>query len=530
MTTQRKILLLVLSCCGIFAQPPEEWNKQAEQTLRNALKLETLNRNVAKNVVIILGDGMGFPTITSARILKGQLDGKTGEETVLHMDSLPYVALAKTYNTDQQVADSAGTATAILCGVKTKAGVVGVHDGAVRKDCKSGLRSPVVSVLQLAHEAGKSTGIVTTTRVTHATPACAYAHSAEREWESNNQIPVEQRLHGCTDIALQLLDKDIQVVLGGGRKHFLRIDERDPEDMNSFGARTDERNLIDEWIAKRSQDGNASYVWNQKQFDAVDPSKSDYLLGLFENGHMQYHGNRDKDIAGEPTLAEMVDKAVRILQKNDKGFLLLIEGGRIDHSHHDGIAYHALVDTIAMDDAVKTVLDMTSSTDTLTIVTADHSHVNAIVGYPSRGNPILGVNDKRVGLDGLPYTTLMYVDGPGGTEVQTSFMENGTRPNITNVDTESSSYVQQAVIPLKDESHGGEDIPIYADGPMAHLFHGTHEQHYIAHVIKYAACLGNSTEHCDDRNAIGGASTIYNNYIVIWHVIILTAALNNFTT
>ncbi|XP_070542331.1 alkaline phosphatase-like [Ptychodera flava] len=494
------LCLFIFLVPGFLSQSADEWIEQAEEALQKALHLQTLNTNEAKNVLMFIGDGMGIATVTSARILKGQLQGNTGEETVLNMESLPHVALSKTYNTDSQVGDSAGTATAFLCGVKTKVGVLGVHNGAIKGDCHSSLNASVDSVLKLALDAGKSVGVVTTTRITHATPAAAYAHTPNREWESNNKIPIEERLHGCRDIALQLVEdggRDFQVLLGGGRRDFLRITQRDPEHDMKFGSRTDGLDLIEEWKKNRPYSSKSSYVWNKKDFDKVNPETTDYLLGLFEHDHMQYDANREEDIAGEPSLSEMVEKAIKMLKKNKNGFFLLVEGGRIDHSHHLNIAYHALKDTLAFDDALATAMSLTNSIDTLTIVTADHSHVNTIAGYPSRGNPILGINDKKKGLDDLPYTTIMYTNGPGAKAVIASLNETGQRPNVTGVDTEAKTYVQQALVPKKDETHGGEDVTIYADGPMAHLFHGVHEQHYIAHVIKYASCLGNSTEHCN---------------------------------
>ncbi|XP_077989322.1 alkaline phosphatase-like [Glandiceps talaboti] len=494
-------LVLCILCqlhASSLAQGPDEWNQQAQATLQNALKLQTLNTNVAKNVVFFLGDGMGIATVTSARIFKGQLNGQPGEETVLNFENLPHVALAKTYNTDAQTADSAGTATAFLTGVKAKSGVISVDDTAEYGDCLSSLNASVDSIVKLAQDAGKSTGIVSTARVTHATPACGYAHSPHRNWENNVDIPPSQRNLGCTDIASQLIDlgRDINVIMGGGRLELLRVSDNDPEYPSLTGQRTDGRNLIDEWQANRPSNSSSYYVWSKQQFDAIDPDTTDYLLGLFETSHMQYEADRSSDTAGEPSLSEMVDKAIRILQKNPNGFLLLVEGGRIDHAHHAGVGYDALMDTIAMDDAVATAHAMTSTSNTLTVVTADHSHTNTIVGYASRGNPILGKVDTDKGSDGLPYTTFMYANGPGGFDVRDSYRTNGTRPDLTDVDTETNSYHQQATIPDTSESHAGEDVAIYADGPMAHLFHGVHEQNYIAHVVMYAACLGTSTEHC----------------------------------
>ncbi|XP_078601765.1 alkaline phosphatase-like isoform X1 [Branchiostoma floridae x Branchiostoma japonicum] len=482
---------------------PDYWTNMARASIDEALRLQTLNTNVAKNVVLFLGDGMGVSTVTTARILKGQKAGNPGEETVLAMDSLPYTAMSKTYNIDAQVPDSAGTATAFLCGVKAEAGVIGV-DGRTRYgNCSSSKGHEAESIIVHAERAGKSTGIVTTARVTHATPAAAYAHSAARGWEADSDLTAEARENNCTDIAYQLVEEapDIEVILGGGSRMFKPRSWADPETGGS-GDRNDGVDLVQRWQDRKT--GRSRYVWNGTDFRDVDPESTDYLLGLFERSHMKYTADRTDDPAEEPTIADMTRKAIEILRKNDNGFFLLVEGGRIDHGHHASKAVKALEDTVAFDDAVQVAKDMLDTSDSLIVVTADHSHTMTFAGYPDRGHPIFGQNVYTSSTpdntwDELPYTTLLYGNGPGYALVETT---NGndtqvTRQNITDVDTADKEYEQQSAAPLRSETHGGEDVIIMADGPMAHLFHGVQEQHYIAHVMMYAACLGEYTEHCD---------------------------------
>ena len=148
---------------------PEKWINNAKETI-NSLLNRKLNGNIAKNLIMFLGDGMGIPTVTAGRIRKGQMRNKSGEEEITFMESLGNVALAKTYNIDAQTADSAGTATAYLCGVKTGISIIGLDGRAKQSDCKSSFNSKVDSILKWAHRAGKSVGIVSTTRVTHASP------------------------------------------------------------------------------------------------------------------------------------------------------------------------------------------------------------------------------------------------------------------------------------------------------------------------------------------------------------------------
>jgi alkaline phosphatase len=472
----------------------ERWYAEGASALARALALEP-QRGAAKNVILFIGDGMGITTVTAARIFDGQLRGESGEENTLAFEQLPHVALAKTYNTNQQTPDSAGAMTAIMTGVKTKAGLIGVNQRARRGDCASAQGNELQTFLEQAELLGLATGVVTTSAVTHATPAATYAHSPERNWESDAQLPAAASAAGCRDIARQLIEfahgDGLDVVLGGGRGKFLPATLADPEDASQSGERRDGRNLTDEWLARG---GNAVYVWNKRQFVAADVEQTDRLLGLFNHSHMSFEHDRRNDQGGEPSLSEMTEKALKILQKNPQGFFLMVESGRIDHAHHGNNAYRALDETREFANAVRTALALTDSKETLIIVTADHSHVLTMAGYPWRGNPILGKvvgsgDDRETAdqeparaRDGRPYTTLGYANGPGGAVAGTE----GQRRDVYTVDTTNPNYRQYAGVPLLDETHGGEDVAIFAGGPWAHLFHQTHEQNYIYHVMRYA--------------------------------------------
>lgn len=501
--TPALLLLLVRpSDAKVQEENPEFWRSQARRTLQSALDRK-LNTNVAKNILFFLGDGMGITTYTGARILKGQLENQTGEETVMTMDTFPNVGLAKTYSVDFQIPDSAATATAYLCGVKTNLNVVGVNAAARNGVCKTQKGNEVTSILRWSKEQGKSVGIVTTTRVQHATPAAAYAHSASRKWYSDADLPAAARRDGCTDIAAQLLgNTDIDVIIGGGRKYMTPRGSKDPEyprDYFSRGQRKDGRHLINEWQSMKPGKV-AHYVWNKTDFDAVDPETTDYLMALFEPGDMHFEAERDPDM--DPSIVETTEKAIRILQKNPKGFFLLVEGGRIDQAHHAGRASMALHETVAFDYAIAKGLELTEEHETLTVVMADHSHPITFNGYPFRGQSILGKSPLWAS-DLLPYTTLMYGTGPG---YRTS---NGTRPDLRHVDTKAGDYVQQAAVPMASATHSGEDVAVLARGPMAHLFQGVNEQNFVAHAMAYAACVGADRRHCQgptEANGVTGAA------------------------
>ena len=501
-----------------------EWFRAGRSAVEaNKLVNRELNTRRAKNVILFVGDGMGVSTVTAARILDGQQRGVDGEWNRLSFEKFSDLALSVTASANQQTSDSAPTATAMVAGIKTNDGAISVDQSIARKEfCAEATRAKSVkTIMERAEERGMSTGVVSTARITHATPAVNYAHISNRDWEANNTIDSDLGANAlpasCTkvkDIAALLVDfnagNGLEVALGGGRPYFEPNTKADPEYPTRKGRRTDGRDLTAEWVAKPG----AAYVWNKVQFDAVDTGRTKRLLGLFEPSHVKYEADRANDPAGEPSLAEMTRKSIQMLQKNPKGFYLMVEGGRIDHAHHAGNAYRALTDTIALAEAVKVAREMTDDEDTLIIVTADHSHTLSIAGYPSRGNPILGKADTGLGLLGvspvakdslgLPYTTLGYLNGPGGwtgngarreldpvTELYTAEIPfTGKRPDLTNVDTTNPNYLQESAIPtVGAETHAGEEVAIYANGPRSYLVRGTLEQNAIYHVMANALGL-----------------------------------------
>lgn len=263
------------------------WLKSGKKAIEQALKYKT-NTQRAKNSIIFIGDGMSLTTITAARILYGQLLNKSGEEEQLSFDKLSNVALIKTYNVDQQVPDSAATATAILCGVKTNFYTLGVNANVKLNDtnCQRIQQNHVNSIIKQAIDAGKSTGIVTNTRITHATPAAAYAHVSNRRWECDSYIPKNLE-PPCKDIARQLIEDEpgnkINVIMGGGRRCFFGSNFQDPGPTGQAGIRQDGRNLIDQWLDQKRQNNekNFAFVNSTQDLHLVDVEKTDYLLGLF---------------------------------------------------------------------------------------------------------------------------------------------------------------------------------------------------------------------------------------------------------
>ncbi|XP_066997528.2 membrane-bound alkaline phosphatase isoform X2 [Anabrus simplex] len=472
------------------------WIDGAQKILINHLK-EVHNTNRARNVIMFLGDGMSVPTLAAARVYQGQLMGETGEESHLFFEDFPYTGFSKTYCVDSQVADSACTATAYLCGVKGNKGTIGVTASVDRGSCE-GMRNQsnqVSSLLKWAQDSSKSTGIITTARVTHASPAGAYASVAERNWESDADVASSgQDTSKCDDIAEQLVfgstGKNFQVILGGGREGFIPADKVDEE--GEQGKRLDGRDLVQEWQKQKESSGfRGQYIWNRKQLLSLNYTNVDYLLGLFEGSHMKYHLEADEE--NEPTLAEMTEAAIKLLSKEKNGFALFVEGGRIDHAHHSTTAKRALDETVEMAKAVKKAMELTSNEDTLIVVTADHAHTMSYSGYPTRGNDILGLAGLS-DVDKLPYSTLSYANGPGFQPPERSC----NRHDLTEDNMKTDTYEYPALVPLTSETHGGDDVAVFATGPWAHLLTGMYEQNYIPHVMAYASCIGSGLTACSN--------------------------------
>lgn len=456
----------------------QSWLAQGEKAIAERLAQKP-NTNRAKNVILFVGDGMGISTLTAGRILEGQLNGQPGEENYLSFERFPNTALVKTYNVNAQVADSAGTASALNTGTKTEIGVINTAPNHPNGVCKGMEKDAPKPLAYFAEKAGMSTGIVSTARLTHATPAAVFSISPSRGWENDTELTEEAIEYKCADIASQITTdlggNGLEVVLGGGARNFLPKEEG--------GKREDGRNIVTEWQEKYE---NSAYVSNREEMKAADLNKTDHLFGLFSSSHMSF---TLEEAADEPTLAEMTETAINMLSKNENGYYLMVEAGRIDHGHHGGNANAALNDTVALSAAVRKALELVDTEDTLILVTADHSHTFTMAGYPKRGNPILGLvsapgqkdGEYTMAKDGKPYTTVGYQNGPGAIE--------GERKHLTNEDTHDPEFQQQAAIPLWSETHGGEDVALFGVGPWSHLVTGTMEQNVVFHIMNHALDL-----------------------------------------
>ena len=163
----------------------------------------------------------------------------------------------------------------------------------------------------------------------------------------------------------------------GGTRHFW---PRTVVHESGFqGLRNDQRDLIYEWTNNYR---HGTFVKDKEELAAVDTNLRQKVLGLFSDSHMLYESVRISSESNQPSLTYMTKRAIELTSDNPKGFFLVIESGRIDHAHHANNAYNALNETIELSAAVQAALDLTSSEETLVIVTSDHGHVMTMSGYP----------------------------------------------------------------------------------------------------------------------------------------------------
>ena len=295
--------------------------------------------NRAKNVIVLIADGCSDEQYTFARWFKGE---------ALSFDPIRVGAI-KTYIADSVVADSAPAASAFATGVRTSTKFisVGPHAETIsrvpRPDAELQYK-PLATILEGARLMGKATGIVATSRVTHATPAAYIAHVHDRDMED--------------DIMEQAVHQDIDVVLGGGKRHLM------PKEAK--GRRADGEDLTVELKSRGYQVAETR--------DEMMKLKGGKAFGMFASSHMDAEIDRPKNQPEQPTLQEMTRKAIEILSKDPQGFFLMVEGSQIDWACHANDPAHLLSDMLAYDEAVKAAIDFAKKDGkTLVLAFSDHN-------------------------------------------------------------------------------------------------------------------------------------------------------------
>jgi alkaline phosphatase len=296
-------------------------------------------------VFYFIGDGLG-PSQRQAAEYYYKME--TGDKNAkLTMNSFPVAALVTTHSNNTLITDSAAGGTALASGIKTINGMIGkLPDG-----------TNVPTLTEAAIKQGYATGIVTTTRLTHATPAAFTAHNVSRN--NANAIAVDQ------------LNSNVDFFAGGGYRYF--VAKNNPEGLKS--KRKDDRNLVKEFKGK----GYTTFIGDDARdaFRNYDPQKGDKVMAALAYSHIPYEvARRNSELTKNKilSLAEMTEKAVTMLDKQEKPFFIMVEGGRIDHACHAHDATSAILDTIAFDEAIRVAYEFYKKhpEETLIVTAADH--------------------------------------------------------------------------------------------------------------------------------------------------------------
>lgn len=457
---------------------------------------------VAKNVIFFLGDGMGPTVVTASRIYQY---GETG--ALKFEQQMQRTARIKTYSNDAQTTDSAPSMGAYMTGVKANNEVISMFTNTIASgtnrpsadpttavanavnNCAVGNGISVPTVLELAKASGKAVGAITTTELTHATPAATYAHICNRNAAFHIAAQLAPNGAGYNAALTKGTDLGVDVLMGGGLNHFTPYNA-----ITNTKGRVDARDLTAEMAA-------VGYtVALTKTAMAAAPNTTTKFLGLYSpTSHLEYELDRAaQTTAGagagltQPTLAEMTVKSIKMLSNNPNGFFLMVEGGRIDHALHNTNAKRALVDTIAFDDAIAAAIAEIKLTDptlanTLIVVTADHDHTMTFNGYGKIGNPILDINrsysagnPESTDKNGVNYTTLVFGNGPNRLNV--------ARTPLTTATVTADNYLQEAGVRTAagSETHGGGDVMLFATGAGAQNFKGTMENTQVFTILRSA--------------------------------------------
>ncbi len=440
------LLILSLAAVGVLAQSPLP----------------------VKNVIFLIGDGMGIGAVQLGR------NALVGPDGRLAMETFPVVGLATTFSADSAVTDSAAAGTALATGHKTNNGMVAVlPDG-----------TAVTTILEAAQKKGMATGLISTNTLYDATPATFGSH-----WGTRG---------GSAEISAQLIDNGIDVLLGGGTSYFL------PKGVD-VGKRTDGRNLVEEAL----KSGYTVAMDKLELASATGPK----VLGLFTPSYMNYQLDRVAAGTSEPTLAEMASKALEVLSESDNGFFVMIEGARIDHAAHAADFPGVIAEMKDFDDTVEIARDFAREhPDTLLVVTADHDTLGLSVTEPMDYGVFANVSVSP------EYMALTLKKGADGKFTEDSIRAAfATYAKITDLKPEEIAAVQEqsksysyivgyaigAIIAARAHAgfvdpsvramgttggHTGNMVPVYAYGPGAQVFGGVLDNTQIPR--RMAALIG----------------------------------------
>lgn len=392
-----------------------------------------------KYVFYFIGDGLGASQRQFAEFFLQEKTSNPGQK--LLMNTFDVAGMNTTYAANTLITDSAAAGTALASGVKTNKGVIGMNPRGVA----------VKTLTECAEDEGLATGLITTTRLTHATPAAFAAHNITR----NNE----------NEIAVDFLKSGVDFFAGGGVRHFLpkgtMQKNADAIGNNIKSKRKDNRNLVKEF-------GNRGYktfvgMKGAKAFNKTDFSSISKVFAAFTYTHMPYEIERINQYHNVPSLASMTRAAIEVLSKDNDGFFLMIEGGRIDHAAHANDPTGVIYDTIAFDKAVKEAYSFLKAhkDETLIVVVGDHETGGMGLGMDSKGYKLdmASLMKTRISVE----DTLSYGSGQykGNRSKYLRLLKN--QFGLSNLNQQESKKLNQAM----SDADSGKTMGYYKVNPAS---------------------------------------------------------------
>ncbi|MFE4568998.1 alkaline phosphatase [Paenibacillus chitinolyticus] len=428
---------------------------------------EKEQKAASKNVIVLIGDGMGPAQVSAGRTFSKNKLGKDH----LELDSY-FVGQATTYAdrgedggtiVSGEVTDSASAGTAFATGNKTYNAAISVSNEDVSK--------PFASVIEASELAGKATGLVTTARITHATPAVYASHVRNRDNESA--------------IASQYLnDGNVDVLFGGGKQFFLSKEEK--------GKRTDKTIIPD------FEKEGYKVVYDKQGLASLD-GKTGKALGLFGNSHVDYVLDRTNTV---PNLAEMTSKAIDILSANPKGFTMMVEGGRIDHAGHANDLPSVVQEMLDFDAAVKVAMEFAKKDgNTSVVVTADHEtgglslsrdniyeiNVDAWDDQQKSSELIGGELKNAKTIEDVKALVAKYTGHTDLTDDEAKFILAGDGSSYKQEGAFNAVMSKRYLVGWSGHGHSAVDVGVWAYGPIAEKVKGQIDNTEIARAVASVA-------------------------------------------
>ncbi|XP_067618126.1 alkaline phosphatase 4 isoform X2 [Eurosta solidaginis] len=425
------------------------WFDEAIKELKLALN-KNWQKHLARNAIIFVTSGIDTESMAAARAL---LSNRTKPQTALSWEKFPHLGRLRNSCSNTDLCDQFTVASAIFNGVRTKFRLGGLDARVAFRDCRAAtnVSHHIKSIIEQAQEIGLRTGFVTTRRVTGATMAALYAHTPNTAWECDTTLPLPAAAAGCLDTAVQLIKsktaQNFNVIMGGGRQTLVSHVPNtvwDPVDETVCDSQ-DNRDIMRDWqTINLKLKREFAVLQNNEELQEFNGTAVDHVMGIFANNYIPLmdNGRAVPKRHRTPKLSHLFEKALDVLKRKDRGYLLIVETG--------------VESTASSDDQTRTLLQLNNVVQQLV---EQHSDDESLI-------------------------LALFTNGFYVRDAFDSSSEVDVTANEIEFENENEIVNAKRLLELPTEAL------VYAKGPRAYLLHGVHEETYMSHVLSYALEMG----------------------------------------